>query len=126
MTRINAGIPPSELNDAMLIAEHREIKRIPNLVRKGKFKLEGQPRAFTLGTGHVKFFYDKLGYLEKRYAEIYAECRRRGFAVSWYGDAWEGLEARYRGAYEPTPEATALVRARIAQKLLAKASKGQA
>ena len=30
MTRINCGIPPEELSDKHLLAEHREIKRIPN------------------------------------------------------------------------------------------------
>ena len=34
MTRINVGIDPSELNMKMLMAEHREIKRIPNCVKK--------------------------------------------------------------------------------------------
>ena len=30
MTRINVGIPPTELTDRHLLAEHREIKRIQN------------------------------------------------------------------------------------------------
>ena len=60
MTRINAGIPPAELTNKHLIAEHREIKRIPNCIAKGKYKMEGIPDKFKLGTGHVKFFYNKL------------------------------------------------------------------
>ena len=56
MTRINAGIPPVELTDKHLIAEHREIKRIPNLISKGKYNMNGQPSEFKLGIGHVKFF----------------------------------------------------------------------
>ena len=36
MTRVNVGIPPVELVDQHLLAEHREIKRIPNCVAKGK------------------------------------------------------------------------------------------
>ena len=55
MTRINI-IPPAELCDQHLLAEHRELTRIPNLVVKGKFSLEGQPSDYKLGTGHVKFF----------------------------------------------------------------------
>ena len=39
MTRINVGISPAELNDKHLIAEHREIKRIPNCVAKGKYNI---------------------------------------------------------------------------------------
>jgi hypothetical protein len=34
MTRINTGIPPKELTDKHLLAEHREIKRIPNCIKK--------------------------------------------------------------------------------------------
>jgi len=33
MTRINL-IPVSELTDEHLLAEHRELKRIPNLIKK--------------------------------------------------------------------------------------------
>lgn len=117
MTRINVGIDPAQLNNAMLIAEHRELKRIPNLVRQGKFRLEGQPAQFTLGTGHVKFFYDKLGYLRKRYEQLYAECQRRGLQVTWFGGAWEGIDAQFMGDYRPTKTATALVRTRIAERL---------
>ena len=61
MTRVNTGISPFELPTKLLLAELREIKRIPNLVKSGKFSLIGQPPEFTLGKGHVKFFYDKLG-----------------------------------------------------------------
>ena len=47
MTRINVGIPPSELNDKHLIAEAREIKRVPNCVAKGRYNLKSQPKEFT-------------------------------------------------------------------------------
>ena len=70
MTRINVGIRASVLTDKHLMAEHREIKRIPNCIAKGRFNMKGQPDLFTLGTGHVKFFYDKCGYLLKRYEEL--------------------------------------------------------
>jgi hypothetical protein len=92
MTRINVGILPEELPSKLLIAEHREIKRIPNVVKSGKFSLKNQPILFTLGTGHVKFFYDKLLFLRNRYNQIYAECRRRGFNVQNYSSAWDGIE----------------------------------
>ena len=36
MTRINASIRPAELSNAMLFAEYKEIKRIPNTVKSGK------------------------------------------------------------------------------------------
>ena len=88
MTRINVGIPPAELNGRHLIAEHREIKRIPNLVNRGRYSLDNQPDTFKLGKGHVKFFYDKLLYLKRRYDALYNECRKRGFNVQNYSSAW--------------------------------------
>ena len=80
MTRINI-IPPAELCDQHLLAEHRELTRIPNLVAKGKFSLEGQPSDYKLGTGHVKFFFDKMKFLFERYNSLHEECLARGFNV---------------------------------------------
>ena len=73
MTRINAGIPPKVLTDQHLLAEHREIKRLPAVFAKN-LKPTGIPKQFTLGTGHVKFFLDKGKYTLKRYKLLYAEC----------------------------------------------------
>jgi deoxyribonuclease (pyrimidine dimer) len=117
MTRINAGIPPKELVDKHLIAEHREIKRIPNCISKGKFNLSGQPVKFTLGTGHVKFFYNKLLYLKNRYEELYAECVRRGFNVTYYGDAWNDIPSELMNDYVPTDEDRHVIRERIKERL---------
>jgi hypothetical protein len=88
MTRINAFIKPAELSDKHLIAEHREIKRIPNTIKSGKARIEGIPDKFTLGKGHVKFFYDKLLWLHTRYMQIYEECKNRGFNVTLYAEAF--------------------------------------
>lgn len=117
MTRINCGIPPKELNSKHLIAEHREIKRIPNLIKKGKYCLKGKPDKFTLGTGHVKFFYDKLKYLKNRYIELYDECISRGFNVSNYADAWDGLPNELVNDYIPTSDDVIIVKERINSKL---------
>ena len=46
MTRINVGIPPADLVNQHLIAEHREIKRIPNCIAKGKYNMDGIPDKF--------------------------------------------------------------------------------
>lgn len=81
MTRINL-IPPEELCDQHLLAEHRELTRIPNAVARGKFSLEWQPADYKLGAGHVKFFFDKLMFLKRRYEALHRECLRRGFRVN--------------------------------------------
>lgn len=83
MTRINL-VPPSELCDQHLLAEHRELTRIPNAVAKGKFSLKGQPDDYKLGEGHVRFFFNKLLFLKKRYDLLHEECRARGFQVQYF------------------------------------------
>ena len=119
MTRINVGIPPKQLTNKHLIAEHREIKRIPNCVAKGKFNLKNVPSEFKLGTGHVSFFYDKLGYLKQRYLELYEECVGRGFNVTNYLDAWEGVPAHLMGDYTPTQRDIDMITERINERLSA-------
>ena len=79
--------------------------------------MKGQPNEFTLGTGHVKFFYDKLLYLRNRYESLYAECKRRGFNVTYYGDAWQDVPPELMGDYEPNDEDRRIIRERIAERL---------
>jgi hypothetical protein len=115
MTRINT-IPPSKLTDKHLIAEHREIKRVPNVVKKQK-EVKDIPETFRMGTGHVKFFYDKLGFLKNRYEEIYKECINRGFNVTYYGNAWDGVPEYLMNDWTPTEESIQLIEQRIKQRL---------
>lgn len=117
MTRINIGIPPKELTPRHLLAEHREIKRIPNSISKGKYNLKNIPKEFKLGKGHVSFFYDKLLYLKNRYEEIYSECLHRKFKISYYGSAWDDVPKELFNDYEPTERDRELIRERIAQRL---------
>lgn len=117
MTRINCGIPPKELTNKHLLAEHREIKRIPNAVKKGKVDLREIPSNFKLGKGHVKFFYDKLKYLHHRYRDIHDECLRRGFNVTCFEDAFRGLPDNLYNDYEPSKRDENIVRDRINDKL---------
>jgi len=116
VTRINVGIHPSELPDKLLLAEHREIKRIPNAVNRGKANLCNIPEQFTLGTGHVKFFYDKLYYLQVRYVGLYEECLARGFKVQNYISAWRSLPIDLYNGYKPTPADRQLIIDRITSK----------
>lgn len=117
MTRINVGIPPSELTTKHLIAEHREIVRIPNCVAKGKFNLKDQPSIFTLGKGHVKFFYTRLAYLKKRYEDIYKDCLQRGYNVTYYGNAWDNVPNNFMNDYEPTAKDIEIIKQRINERL---------
>ena len=117
MTRINCGIPVEELCDKHLLAKHREIKRIPNCIKKGRYNMKNQPKLFTLGTGHVKFFYDKLGYLKKRYIKIHNECLHRHKNVTDFSNAWDGIDPTLMGDYSPTDRDRLIIRERINERL---------
>lgn len=117
MTRINVGIPPRELSNKHLIAEHRELKRIPNVVSRGRYNLKSVPREFSLGKGHVSFFYDKLGYLKERYIDLYEECIARGFNVQSYLKSWDGVPQELMNGYTPTEKDIQIIRERIADRL---------
>lgn len=115
MTRINVGMPPMQLTQQHLLSEHREMKRIPNAVRRGNVNMVGIPKQFTLGTGHVRFFYNKLGWLLARYRLVYEECIKRGYAVQDYSGAWDGLDMGE--LYIPTKADIELIKQRIDDKL---------
>ncbi len=114
MTRINVGIDPKELSRQHLLAEHREIKRIPNTIRTGKAVIKDIPDQFCLGKGHVKFFYNKLGYLLERYKSIYRECVARNYQVSDYSQSWDGIANELMGSYTPTESDRQTILNRIA------------
>ncbi|AKA61961.1 endonuclease V [Proteus phage vB_PmiM_Pm5461] len=96
MTRINL-LDPSLLTDQHLIAEYRELPRVFTLALKAYGKPVKIPANYVLGTGHVKFFYNKLKFLEQRQNALIQECKNRGFNISfektdfifpksWYND----------------------------------------
>jgi hypothetical protein len=118
LTRINAGIPPKVLTDQHLLAEHREIKRLPAVFAKNR-KPTGIPNEFTLGTGHVKFFLDKGKYTLKRYKLLYAECIKRGFEITDYSQNWEVYKhyPKYNKEYKETHHAIELLVGRISERL---------
>jgi len=78
MTRINV-VPPRLLLDEHLLAEYRELPRVFALA---KVLPEGSaPSEYVLGKGHVRFFYDKTGFLAARQCAIIQEAQRRGFNI---------------------------------------------
>lgn len=122
MTRINAGIPVRCLTDEHLLAEHREIKRLPwcldAAIKSGS--INHIPKKFTLGKGHVLFFLDKMKYTFNRQLTIFHELRRRGFNVAYHGDNWLRVylhKEDYDKDYEPTDECKALLIERISTRI---------
>nr|CAI3971268.1 endonuclease V N-glycosylase UV repair enzyme [Ochrobactrum phage ORM_20] len=123
MTRINV-VPPSELHTKHLVAEYRELPRVFKLVREAQSRGElpndpRNPTKYTLGAGHVRFFYDKLSYLFKRQVSICGEMERRGITVNYYPspDLLDGIRKMWQGDYEPTPGALYLNRERIKDRM---------
>lgn len=122
MTRINC-IPPRELTRQHLIAEYRELPRVFGLARAAFARGETpddlrNPMNYTLGAGHVRFFYCRLGYLVKRQLAIIEEMRARGYKPLF--DAPHGLVAGFPIAWcqdwEPTTEALAKNLARLSER----------
>ena len=79
--------------------------------------MNGKPNKFKLGTGHVKFFYDKLLYLKCRYNTLYNECIKRGFNVQYYGNAWDNIPNELMNDYTPKQEDRNIILKRIHKRL---------
>lgn len=118
MTRINV-VPPTELTGKHLVAEYRELPRVFALARPLTTK-ETIPH-YTLGKGHVLFFYDKLHYCLKRQYLIVDEMRRRGFNPQFHPitlfTEYSRTKQHLWNDYTPTPEALAINRQRINERL---------
>lgn len=118
MTRISVGVRAIELCDAHLIKERIELLRIPNAIKSGKAVVKDIPRTFTLGTGHVKFFYDKLGYLKERYLELTAECMERDFNITDFSDSFKDLPKELFNNYEERTIDRQIVVQRVNERLM--------
>lgn len=82
MTRINV-IPPADLTDQHLLAEYRELPRVFTLAAAAAARGDAPaPAAYTLGAGHVRFFFRRTLYLHRRQAEIIRELLDRGYALA--------------------------------------------
>ena len=119
MTRINSAIPVHHLTDEHLLAEHREIKRLPyclgrSLKSRSKRRI---PSEFCLGIGHVLFFLDKMKFVSRRYKELYAECCKRGFTVIDYSSNFENISMDYLNDYIPTNTEKEILIKRISERL---------
>jgi deoxyribonuclease (pyrimidine dimer) len=83
MTRINATIPPKKLCDQHLLGEYKEILRVNSLAiksfQRGDKNISNE---FTLGTGHVKFFFNKLEYICDRFHLLKVEMEQRGYKTN--------------------------------------------
>jgi deoxyribonuclease (pyrimidine dimer) len=123
MTRINV-VPVTELTQQHLVAEYREISRLPknllkSLNRKTKpFCMSEIPQEYVLGKGHVKFFYDKMKWLERRYTELLNEMWDRGYNPQFTDPSiFTKCDPVFYNDYKPTKEALKANRERIKERL---------
>jgi deoxyribonuclease (pyrimidine dimer) len=125
MTRINV-VPPVELTGKHLVAEYRELPRVFGLVRsaigRGLSPADiAAPSEYTLGPGHIKFFYTRLLWLAWRHGYLVNEMIDRGYEPKYRGSLvlrhCSHIGIGWWGDYEPTAEAMAINRARIAERL---------
>ncbi len=124
MTRINSAIPVNCLTDEHLLAEHREIKRLPYCFERAveSGSIGKIPDKFALGSGHVLFFLDKFGFVRNRYMEIHEECKCRKFNVEDYLENFERLfvdaNKQFLKDYEPTEEERLMLVERISERIM--------
>jgi len=119
MTRINL-VHPSELSTKHLVSEYREIVRVFALARAAQHSMHHvkQPEVYTLGTGHVKFFYNRLQFISDRYDSLCAEMLARNFKCNRVPkeDLHQGIERNMFFNYLPTEEALRINRERILER----------
>lgn len=80
------------------------------------------PKAFTLNTGHVEFFYNKGEYLHKRYDALREELDKRGINYN-RGSQFDpdgvylSLDESFNEDYTPTQDALEIIKERINEEI---------
>lgn len=119
MTRVNV-VPVKELSRQHLVAEYREIARLPALAYKAHRRGEtpaSHPRRYCLGKGHVRFFYSRLGYITRRFQALVREMQRRGYQPTYHQLVVPtDLPREWWRDYRPTAEALEINRVRIKER----------
>lgn len=121
MTRINC-VPVEELCYKHLIAEYRELPRVFELVRKhySSNKSDQFPNNYTMGTGHVKFFYDKLQWLSNRYSALIDRMRQLEYSPRYTNTLshdYSDIPLRYWNDWSQSEKDIQINRLRIEQRL---------
>jgi deoxyribonuclease (pyrimidine dimer) len=120
MTRINC-LPVNRLRDDHLGAEYNELPRAVTLAREALARGERpddprNPDRYTLGEGHVRFFYPRMGYLQRRWGQIVAECLARGRVVNYPELDISGFPPEWCQDWDPDARAFLINLARILER----------
>ena len=129
MTRINSNVDPKKLMDQHLMAEYRELPMVlASLRRSLKTQSEREvlkkiPPRFTLNTGHVTFFYNKLTFLRNRYDRLVDELHNRGYNLDQNRTLdLSGIPSTFFNDWTATPADDAVLEQRIKEKIAMKPS----
>jgi deoxyribonuclease (pyrimidine dimer) len=123
MTRVNI-IYPRMLTDQHLVAERLELTWVLSSAQRSlasKYGLSTHPN-YTLGSGHISFFHDKLGYIRDRFGELTSEMLNRGMSpkMPWPDDSW--VPDDMKKPYAPSLADVDVIIGRIRERLLMKPS----
>lgn len=120
MTRINV-VPVSELSRQHLQGEYKEITRVFTLARNAYARRAriNAPTAYTMGKGHVLFFYRRIEYIARRYKELVGEMRARGYHPNPVpmDELLQGIPSSWMHDYTPNAEAVAINKQRIEERM---------
>ena len=119
--RINV-INPKYLTDQHLVAEYREMKMITYYYVKSSLTKDGIDKSriserYTLSTGHAYMWYDKFGYIDKRFKSVCKEMRKRNFKCDYDKLDYRGIPKSAFGDFVPTIEDIEVNLSRIIDRL---------
>lgn len=123
-------MPVEELTQAHSFGEYKEILRVFGGTKKALQKYPNKwsfykaygdkiPAEYTMGTGHVLFFYDKLMFIAERYQQLCQWRKARGYKYTELSvqELLDGLPDFVLQSYTPTESALRINRERIAERL---------
>lgn len=119
MTRINL-VHPEKLHKKHLLAEYREIMRLPELIIKyhQREKKTVIPEKYTMGKGHVTFFYNKGLFLKKRFASLCKQLKQSGVKISFQDtNSFDRIPIELMNDYHPDIEAIKINVQRLDERL---------
>lgn len=103
--RINV-INPRYLTDNHLVAEYRETKMATHYYSRSTQTKKGIDPSkissrYTLNTGHAYMWFDKFGYIDKRFQAILDEMTRRGFQTNFRELNFQNIPSSAFGDFVP-------------------------
>ncbi len=119
MVRVNL-INPKYLTDQHLVAEYLEIIMLVKYIKTHP-SLENLPKNYTLGKGHMRFFKNKVKYLQLRHEKIKKEMQKRGIKTNKTLNV-NSLTSSHFKNWKPSNKDLKIIKQRLKEKILKKPS----